>query len=214
MSGIGGVDDAGRGSILGPLVIAGTSIEENRLHELTSMRVRDSKLLSRSARLRLYCQIKDVAHRVSVVKISPQEIDEYVFQGKKYRRLNFLEAIVMGRVAEELDAHTVYVDASDVDCCRFRDNVVSALKGNVKVVSTHHADRLYPIVSAASIIAKVERDSAIQEILEEYGNVGSGYPSDPRTIEFLKQWIAKNSSPPDFSRRSWRTFNKLMNRTL
>jgi ribonuclease HII len=211
---IGGVDDAGRGSILGPIVIGGVSVEERHLNKLIDLGVRDSKLLSKLTRERLYHQIRNICHKFVIIEIFPNEIDHFVLLGKKLKRLNYLEAITMAKVIDNLEAKIVYVDSSDINCIRFRDDILSKLQKKIDVISSHKADILYPIVSAASIIAKVKRDSIIKELSIEYGNIGSGYPSDPITLNFLTSWINKNKSYPKFSRKSWKTFKRLMNRKL
>jgi len=207
---IAGVDDAGRGAILGPLVIAGVRVSENKLEQLIRIGVKDSKLLSPYKRLDLYHQIMNIADSVSVIKLKPEQIDDYVLKGKKYKRLNYLEAISMAKVIESLDAEIVYVDASDVNVERFKQDILEALKRKVEIVSVHHADRIYPIVSAASIIAKVSRDQEISDLSQKFGDIGSGYPADERTIKSLKQWIKRYGEMPPFARKSWKTVKKLL----
>jgi ribonuclease HII len=85
---------------------------------------------------------------------------------------------------------------------------------DVKIISEHHADRRYPIVSAASILAKVKRDALVKELRVNYGDFGSGYPSDPKTIKFLTNWFKMHGSYPDFVRKSWKTLKNLRNKTL
>ncbi|MCX8191298.1 MAG: ribonuclease HII [Nitrososphaerales archaeon] len=211
---VAGVDDAGRGSVMGPLVIAGVSIEESRLNRLIDLGVKDSKLLSPSKRMKLYQLIRNIAHKISYLKIPPNEIDRYVILGRKFKKLNYLEAISMAKVIDELGCDVVYVDASDVDVNRFKEQISSMLKKDLKIFSLHHADRIYPIVSAASIIAKVERDLEIEKLKLKYGDFGSGYPSDPRTREFLIKWVEKYNAFPDDSRKSWKVWKKLTNKTL
>jgi len=207
-----GVDDAGRGSLFGPLVIAGVCISKDKLNRLVEIGVKDSKLLSPNRRVKLYHQIIDIADDVSLVKLTPKKIDEYVIRAKKYKKLNYLEAISMAKIIESLDAEFAFVDASDVNVERFKQDILTFLKRNVDLVSTHHADRIYPIVSAASIIAKVIRDRDLSELSVKFGSVGSGYPSDPQTINFLKRWLNEYGDVPSFTRRSWKTVKKLLER--
>jgi ribonuclease HII len=75
---------------------------------------------------------------------------------------------------------------------------------NPRLYSLHHADVINMVVSAASIIAKITRDQEIQHICSKYGNMGSGYPSDERTMRFIREWVAKNGSAPEFTRKSWK----------
>ena len=111
MDGTGGVDDAGRGPIIGPLVIGGVVLPRERIRDLRSMGVKDSKLLSPDTRTRLAERIRVLASRVSLREIQPKEIDDVVLHGAKLRKLNFLEARVMAEVINELRPSEVYVDA-------------------------------------------------------------------------------------------------------
>lgn len=206
---IAGVDDAGRGSIIGPLSIAGVLLDEEHLPKLTALRVRDSKLLSPRRREKLAEEIKRVALKRHVVLLSPSEIDRVVKAGRRLHKLNRLEAQAMAEVIKVLRPDVAYVDASDVLADRFRRHIAEDLPFKVKIVSEHKADAKYPIVSAASIIAKVERDRAISALREKYGNVGSGYATDTKTLEFLENWIQSSGSYPDFVRKSWKTAKRL-----
>ena len=80
-----------------------------------------------------------------------------------------------------------------------------------EIIAKHKADDIFPIVSAASIIAKNKRDSLINELKEKYGDLGSGYPSDKKTIDFLRKWIKKNRKVPAFARKSWATIKTILN---
>jgi len=211
---VGGVDDAGRGCIIGPLVLAGVAVEESKLSKLVEIGVRDSKTLSPAARARLYPLIKDLAYKVVSVKVPPEEVDKYVARRKKFIRLNLLEAEAAAKVIEELEADLVYVDAPDTEPERFKRNVVALLRRKVEVISEHKADKTYPIVSAASIIAKFERDAEIARLRERYGDFGSGYPADPTTIAFLRDWLAKHGETPPFARKTWKTWKRLVDRRL
>jgi ribonuclease HII len=205
---VAGVDDAGRGSVIGPLVIAGVLMKEEDLQKLIELKVKDSKLLSPQRRETLAVEIKKIALKYSVIKLSPEEIDKVVQTGKKFHRLNRLEAQTMAKVIETLKPDIAYVDASDVLEERFKQHILECLPFEVEVISEHKADRNYPIVSAASIIAKVERDKAIRELKEVYGDFGCGYPTDPKTLEFLKQCLEKSGEYPDFVRKSWKPAKK------
>ncbi|NWG11711.1 ribonuclease HII [Candidatus Bathyarchaeota archaeon] len=205
---IAGVDDAGRGAVIGPLVIAGVSIEEKDLPRLKELGVKDSKLLSPSRREILAVEIKRVVQNVAVEKLSPKEIDKVVETGRKLHRLNRLEAQTMAKVIEALKPDIAYVDASDVLEERFKLHIQECLSSKTEIISEHKADRKYPVVSAASIIAKVERDKEIAELAEKYGYLGCGYPTDPKTINFLQQSLEKTGEYPDFVRKSWKPAKK------
>jgi ribonuclease HII len=141
--------------------------------------------------------------------LPPAEIDQVVETKKKLHKLNRLEAHAMAKVIETLKPDIAYVDASDVLAERFKEHIAEKLPFKVKIVSEHKADATYPVVSAASIIAKVERDRAVQELTKKYGDMGAGYPSDPRTIRFLENWITKYGLYPDFVRKSWKPAKRL-----
>jgi ribonuclease HII len=205
---VAGVDDAGRGSVIGPLVIAGVLMREEDLPKLVELKVRDSKLLTAHRREILAVEIKRIAQKFSVVKISPKEIDKVVEKGRKLHKLNRLEAQKMAEIIEMLKPDIAYVDASDVLEERFKQHILECLTFKPKIVSEHKADRKYPIVSAASIIAKVERDKAIAELAEKYGDLGCGYPTDPKTLDFLRRWLEKFGEYPDFVRKSWKPAKK------
>jgi len=206
---IAGVDDAGRGSVIGPLVIAGVLIEKENLHRLVDLGVKDSKLLSPHKRERLAKEIRKTALRCHFILLSTSEIDKVVETGRKLRKLNHLEARTMAEVIAALKPDVAYVDASDVLAERYKQHILENLPFEVQIVSEHKADAKYPVVSAASIIAKVERDKAIRELREEHGDLGSGYITDPKTKEFLKSWIQKFGFYPEFVRKSWKPAKRL-----
>jgi ribonuclease HII len=141
--------------------------------------------------------------------ITPDEIDFIVTTGKKLHKLNYLEAIHFARVIDKLGASRVTVDASDVIPQRFRDDIVVNLGSKCNVVAFHKADRDYPVVSAASIIAKVNRDREVGLLREIHGEFGSGYPSDPATRAFFKDRMLRGESLPGYVRKSWKTWLNL-----
>lgn len=200
-----GVDDAGRGSVLGPLVIAGISIEKNKIKHLVKIGVKDSKQLSPQSREKLYEQILSIVDGYYVAKISPRIIDKSVNKNL----LNQLEANYMAKVIKKLEAGTSYVDSCDVNPKRF-GLYISNIAKTGKIISSHHADRKYPVVSAASIIAKVSRDREIEKLRKNH-DLGSGYPSDSKTMGFIKNWISQNGGVPIFVRKSWKPIKILLN---
>ena len=204
-----GVDDAGRGSIIGPLVIAGVLFNEEDLPQLKDLGVKDSKVLSPNRREKLAEEIKKLALKYHVIKLQPAEIDKVVESNRKLHKLNRLEAQTMAKVIEVLKPDMAYVDASDVLADRFKYHILECLPFSVQIISEHKADAKYPIVSAASIIAKVERDKAIAELTSKYGKIGCGYPTDPETLEFLENWMKEHGKYPDFVRQSWEPAKRL-----
>ena len=204
-----GVDDAGRGSVIGPLVIAGVLFNEEDLPMLKELGVKDSKVLSPNRREKLAEEIRKLALKYHVIKLQPAEIDKVVETKRKLHKLNRLEAQTMAKVIEVLKPDVAYVDASDILEDRFKHHILECIPFTVQIVSEHKADVKYPIVSAASIIAKVERDKAIRELTSKHGEMGSGYPSDPQTMEFLENWMKKHREYPDFVRKSWKPAKRL-----
>jgi len=205
-----GVDDAGRGPVIGPLVVAGVRIEEEKLDQLRSLGVKDSKKLSPEARLKLSIEIPEIVDAYHIVELEAVHLDRVVNRSPKFQRLNLLEARAMAEVIEKLKPHLVYVDASDTRPERFKNNILENLSFRPKVVSEHHADEKYPSVSAASILAKVRRDSRIEELRKEYGDIGSGYAHDPITIRFLSEYYLMNQDFPPIVRRSWKTLRNIV----
>jgi ribonuclease HII len=203
---VGGVDEAGRGSIIGPLVVAGVSIRESKISLLTEMGVKDSKALTPRARARLFGEIMKVADSVCIRKINPVEVDDSV----SLKGLNRLEAKVMASVINNIGADEVYIDCCDVNPDRYRDHIEQHLKCSPKVHSMHHADAINIVVSAASIIAKITRDHEVQHIRARYRSIGSGYPSDEQTMRFIRRWVNKNGAAPEFARKSWKPLRLML----
>jgi len=201
---IAGVDEAGRGCVIGPLVVAGVMVKSEVLPILTELGVKDSKLLTPKKRELLYPAILQLTEKYHTVKVLPYEIDKAVASARRLHKLNRLEAQMMAQVIEALKPDEVYVDAADTVEHRFRNHIQECLKIKTTIVSRHKADRIYAVVSAASIIAKVERDREIANLKVEYGDFGSGYLTDEKTVAFLRQLIEKNDEYPSFVRKSWK----------
>lgn len=199
-----GVDDAGRGSMLGPLVIAGISLKKSDVSKLKLLGVKDSKQLTPKLREELYKKIILLVDNYYVAKISPKLIDTSV----KKHDLNHLEAKYMAKVILKLNPDTSYVDSCDVNPNRFGKEI-SKLSKNKKIRSYHHADSRFIVVSAASIIAKVVRDREIMKLRKNH-DLGSGYPSDSKTIDFVKLYYKTNHILPVFVRKSWKPTQKIL----
>ena len=198
-----GIDDAGRGSMIGPLVIAGITIEKKNLKKLKSLGVRDSKKLTRKSREILYKKIIKNVDDYYVVRIPPKTIDHSVFK----HNLNHLEAKNMAKIVIKLNPTVSYVDSCDVDYKRFGKEI-SLLSSKAKIKSYHHADSRFVAVAAASIIAKVTRDRAIHRLNKNF-DLGSGYPSDKKTIKSIKKLLSNNKSE-SFIRFSWKPVQKII----
>ena len=199
-----GVDDAGRGSMIGPMVIAGISIEKKNIPKLRKLGVRDSKKLSPKKRELLYKQIIKLVDDYHVIRIPPRTIDKYVFE----HNLNHLEAKKMAEVISNLNPDISYVDSCDVNAARF-GREISDLSNKSKVKSYHYADSRFVVVSAASIIAKVSRDRSIMR-LNKTSNLGSGYPSDKKSVNYVKKIVSSKKPLPTSVRKSWKPVQKIL----
>ena len=199
-----GIDEAGRGSVLGPLVIAGVLIPEKMEKVLERMGVKDSKKLAPHRRTILSRKLKKMFD-YEIVVISAREIDEMRADGIN---LNEIEKNAMESILLKIKPEKAIVDAVDVKAERFQNNLCDDT--GLNVIAEHKADDKYIEVSAASIIAKAERDDQIAQINKEFiksGGIGSGYPSDPKTKDFLTSYTYDEM--PDFVRRSWATVAKM-----
>ena len=199
-----GIDEAGRGSVLGPLVIAGVVVPEKMEKVLERMGVKDSKRLVPHRRTILSRKLKKMFD-YEIVVISAREIDEMRANGIN---LNEIEKNAMESILLKMKPEKAIVDAVDVKAERFQENLCKDT--GLNVIAEHKADDKYIEVIAASIIAKAERDDRIAQINKEFiksGGIGSGYPSDPKTKEFLTNYTYDEM--PDFVRRSWATVAKM-----
>jgi len=199
-----GIDDAGRGPMLGPLVIAGISLEKKNIKKLNALGVRDSKKLSPKLREQLFKKIIETVDDYYIAKIPPRSIDASV----RKHCLNGLEAKYMAKVVSKLNPDVSYVDSCDVNPSRF-GREISKLSDNHKIKSYHRADSRFVVVSAASILAKVSRDRVITKLRKEH-NLGSGYPSDSVTVKFVAKYYKKNHEMPNFVRKSWKPVQKIV----
>ena len=208
---IAGVDEAGRGCVVGPLVVAGIMMKVDNLPFLKDLGVKDSKLLTPKKREALYPEIISLTEKYKTVKIFPNQIDKVVESARKLHKLNRLEAQTMALIIETLKPDEAFVDAADTIEQRFGNHIRECLKIQTKIISKHTADKIFPLVSAASIIAKVERDREIANLRLEHGDFGSGYLTDAKTKVFLKRLLEKNGEYPDFIRKSWKPAKRVKN---
>ena len=201
---IGGVDESGRGPVMGPLVVAAVMIESDA--PLRQLNVRDSKKLTPERREALAPEIERLC-RHEVLVIPAGEIDAK----RAEMTLNDFEAKLFAVVIGKLRPEVAYVDSADVDEFEFRRAILKELPYECEIVSKHQADDLFPVVSAASILAKVRRDREMRAIEAElHEPIGSGYSHDEETIAFLERWIRDRGSLPPHTRASWDTAKRLL----
>lgn len=207
---IAGVDEAGRGPALGPMVIAITVIEKETEDQLLEMGVKDSKLLTREQRNDFFPKIKAMVKEYGSVHIEAMELDELM----ERKSLNEIEAMKIGKLLNDLKIkpELVFVDSPDFVEGNFAERIQRYLNFKVQIRSEHKADINYPVVSAASVIAKVERDFVIDKLAEEYGFMGSGYSHDAHTIHFIEKWLNEKGSLPFFARKQWATNKNLVDK--
>lgn len=203
-----GADEAGKGPVLGPMVAAAVRAEPSVLPGGLA----DSKRLSPARREELDAALRDDDDvRVATAVVPVSRIDD------PETDMNTLgvaaQAEALAAVADEGD--DAVVDAADVSESRFGRRVTAALAAEgvtVSLTAEHGADDAHAIVSAASVVAKVERDRLVADLEAEYGDVGSGYPSDPTTRAFLADYVAEHGGLPACARRSWSTCEDLLAR--
>lgn len=204
-----GVDEAGRGSLVGDMFVAAVAIGRDRVHLLSALGVRDSKSLSRERRTLLASRILGLANAVVVCRVVPEEIDR--------ENLNDLEVRAVEKIARQLKARGLDIGEFIVDEVAGRagaiELVVRRYYPGASVVVVPRADRYYPVVAAASIVAKFLRDKHVELLSRVYGEIGSGYPSDPRTLEWLRR-VRSSGELPRCVRRSWRTLSRVTAVTL
>jgi ribonuclease HII len=203
-----GIDEAGRGSIVGPLVICGILIEKEKVRRLAKLGVRDSKLLSPEQRTKLYSEIKELIKAYKVIKVSPKEIDERLEVGTN---LNKLEAIKMAELINFLKPKIAILDCPSTNPKSFLNYLNPYLKHKCKLIAENYADRRFLEVAAASIIAKVERDKEVRKIEKIVGRkLGVGYPHDPYTIKFIQDLFKKGGERARrYVRKSWQTYLRI-----
>ena len=199
-----GIDESGRGPVCGPLVLCGYLIDAENVPQLRELGVKDSKLLTAEKRGRLAPLLKKISDDFITLKIKADEIDSS-------DNLNKLEIEKMQHIINALAPDAVIIDSPEVNTTAFSKKISAKLKNrNIKIVSENYADKKYPEVGAASIIAKVDRDAEISKLHKQHGCFGSGYTHDEITIRFLKDWIKKNKEFPNFVRKSWSTAQRLL----
>ncbi|MDI6708412.1 MAG: ribonuclease HII [Candidatus Thermoplasmatota archaeon] len=199
-----GIDEAGRGPVIGPIVIAGIALDDRDIDKLTALGVKDSKRHTPAKREKLAEDIKKIAN-YEIIVITAQELNIKM----EFATLNDLEVNCFAEIIKRLKPEIAYVDSVDVNEERFATQLLSKLDFNLNIISKHKADELYIIVSGASILAKVIRDNEIKKIEQELNTViGSGYPSDRRTIEFVTRLLKDKKESP-YIRKFWKTVKRL-----
>ncbi len=197
-----GVDEAGKGPVLGSMFAAAVRAPPAALPE----GIDDSKRIAPSRRERLAATVRERG-AVAVAEVPVERIDDPATDMNTLTVAAHAEAL--SGVASEGLAGTV--DAGDVDADRFGRRVAERVDADLDLAAAHGADGTDPLVGAASVVAKVTRDAHVADLAERYdAEVGSGYPSDPATRAFLRSYVERERELPACARRSWSTCEDLL----
>lgn len=216
-----GIDDAGRGPVIGPMILAGCLIDEATEKEFKKLGIKDSKELTPKRREFLAVIIREKAETFEIAFTHPIEIDEKLTNGTN---LNHLEAIKIAEIINKINKGynkiKVIIDCPSVNICKWTNLLKTKIENlsNLEVVCEHKADKNHISVSAASILAKSAREKEMDGLKKIYGEeIGSGYTSDPSTIKFIEK-NARIHEDSGIFRKTWETWrisvNKISQRTL
>jgi len=204
-----GIDDSGRGPVIGPMILAGCFIDSEIEKEFRSLGVRDSKQITPRRREFLAEEIRKKAKAFDVVIVSPEEIDKSKDKGIK---LNELEAIMAAKIINNINKGKgkikIVLDCPSTSIKKWGDFLKMHIKNlsNLEIFCEHKADKNHISVSAASILAKSEREKQMDKLKKKYGKeIGSGYTSDPKTQAFVAKNAKKHTG---LFRKSWSTWKK------
>ncbi|QLH76804.1 ribonuclease HII [Halosimplex rubrum] len=200
-----GVDEAGKGPVLGSMFAAAVAVDPADLPD----DVGDSKGIAPERRRELDAAIREVG-AVGVAEVTVERIDDEETDMNSLTVAAHAEAVdaladAAGATPTDEDPLDGYVDAGDTNAVRFERRVEDAAEAAIDARAEHGADETYAVVGAASIVAKVARDAHVEALAEEYGDVGSGYPGDETTREFLEAYVADHEELPGCARASWQT---------
>ena len=205
-----GIDEAGRGPVIGPMVLAGVLAEEKEFVKFKNLNVKDSKLLTARRRETLFKEIKKIALGYYIIEIYPQEIDEKINQKINLNKIEALKAAeIINILIKKVPEARVIVDCPSPNRQVWHNYLSKHIHDSKKISLSceHKADVNHLIVGAASILAKVTRDNAIDNIKKQHNiKCGSGYPSDPYCKIFLETPEAKELAKIGLIRKSWATW--------
>ncbi len=200
---IAGVDEAGKGPVIGPMVVCGVAGSGETFERLKEIGVKDSKKLERKRREQLYEVIVESCD-VEIRVIEAEELNAMM----EKQTINEILYRTYSEIISALKPDIAYVDSSDVNSDRLGRRLSD--ETGVKCIAMHKADSKRVEVAAASIVAKVIRDRRIEEIKKELGDFGSGYAADPRTVEFLKNYYREKGCFPEHIRVKWKTLDRIV----
>lgn len=197
-----GVDEAGRGPVLGSMFIAAVAVDERM--QLPDG-IDDSKRIPDRTRERLATMLRDD----DMIRTRSTEVDVALIDDPATNltdvTIDAVQQVIFDVLPAMSEPVTCILDAADVDEDRYARRVSRGLPAAVDVIAKHGADGEDSVVGAASIIAKSNRERHVESLGNQFGDIGSGYPSDPTTRTFLERYVAENGSLPACARKSWKT---------
>jgi ribonuclease HII len=203
-----GIDEAGRGPVIGSMFIGGFMVDEEKLDELEELGVKDSKKLSDKKRERLRDEL-DGFGETFLVEFTASKIDDL----RDVMSLNEIELKGFAELVDRAEPDQVFMDLPEPDGDRFIGKVQELMKTDTDLEFTaeHGADDTFPVVSAASIVAKSARENHVEELQKKYGyDFKSGYPHDEPTINFLEDYLEEKGELPPETRMSWSTAQRIV----
>ncbi len=204
-----GIDEAGRGPVLGSMFIGGVLVDSDDTETLEQLQLKDSKELADEQREDFVPQITEVATDTHVKEVTATEIDEL----REIMSLNMIEINGFAHIIDALGPDKVVIDLPEPNANRFVKKLRNQIDGDtdhIDMIAEHKADKNYPIVSAASILAKSQREHHITQLNKKYGaNVDSGYPHDEQTTQFLEDHLQEHGHLPEETRESWSTAQRI-----
>lgn len=208
---VAGIDEAGRGPCFGPMTLSIVIMDKKNEKNLKTIGVKDSKDILEKKRNLLFDEIKKFIIEEKIIIVKSIEINDLMIKNN----LNEIEAIKVAELINKTKTKfdIIYIDSPDGVKGKFESRIrkyLSKEKKDIKIIAENKADSKYVVVGAASILAKVTRDREIEKLRNEFGDFGSGYPSDPKTKKFLDEYYKKNKKLPPFSRIFWSTCKKIV----
>ncbi|PTD93998.1 ribonuclease HII [archaeon SCG-AAA382B04] len=203
-----GIDEAGKGPVIGPMIVSGVVFQYPKNRDIKKppksfgkYGLTDSKKLSTEEINQLSKQIKKTSFSIEIKCLEAPHIDRL----REEKTMNKITIDAFSLILKNNDFDIAILDAADVDENRFLEKVKEKIGSKKRIISEHQADERYPVVSAASIISKKERDKRIRDLEKIIKKeIGKGYPTKD-TKEFLRKWISENKELPIFCRKSWKT---------
>lgn len=200
-----GIDEAGRGPLIGDMVVAGVMANKDVISDLIKDGLVESKQLSSTERREIYHKALSKGVFVVAVYVSPWRIDRENLNKLEVEAIRWIIEVISKTMGGVHNSEiSVYIDEVKGKTNIVKQTVLEYLQSRINEIRMESdADKKYPVVALASIFAKVLRDYSINLLEKLFGDFGSGYPADPRLEDWLKSIYLSISKPPLFIRRSW-----------